>query len=348
MTAGVHVEVVDDLGRTTALVPEWEALADRCATGFAARASYALSWFTCAGRGELAVVVARRDGRLVALAPLHRRRLLGQPVLRWLGHGLGTVGELLAEDADAATAVWSSLAADGVPLQLSHVRADDPGSLALRRDSAWSVRLRLDDRCPVLRPADAAPRSKRSLKRLGQYRRGLERDVGPFALEVVTDAAGLDRRWPDVVRVAAAADRGRDRLDLCAPPFDGFTRRFLSAEADAGRLLLVGATVAGRWVAHEVGLRTGGTMSMWLSRFDPELAAWAPGHLVMRELLDRAEELGIDRFDFGPGENAYKLAWAQDGYDIATVTAASRTPALARGRLAAAGGLGDAARRLRR
>lgn len=354
MTAPVAaaVQVLRRVEDAVALVPEWDGLADRCALGFAARPSYSLTWFKALGRGELAVVTARRDGRLVAVAPLHLRRLLGQPVLRWLGHGLGTVGEVLAEDQAAASSVWEHLAAQGVPLQLTHVRLDDAGTLALRRSPSWSVRLEVDDRCPVLSLPPgidaAALRSKRSTKRLRQYREALEREQGPFLLEVVQDAEALRRRWPDVVRVAAAADAGRDRIDLCAPPYDAFTLSFLEEEARAGRLLLVGATAGGRWVAQEVGVRTGDRFAMWLSRFDPLLSGYAPGHLVLSDLLPRAGELGLTCLDFGPGENAYKLAWAGTAYDIATLTAVPGGQRRVRARLQVAGSLGAAARRVRR
>lgn len=354
MTAPTSDEilVLRTLEDATALVPEWDSLADRCARGFAARPSYALSWFEELGRGELAVVAVRRDGRLTAVVPLHRRRLLGQPVLRWLGHGLGTVGEVLAEDEAAASAAWEHLARLGVPLQLTHVRLDDAGTLALRRSRSWTVHLEVDDRCPALPlPSGSDPttlRSKRSVKRLRQYRDALEREEGAFALEVVEDAEGLRRRWPDLVRVAAEADVGRDRVDLCAPPYDAFTRRFLDGEARAGRLLLVGATVGGRWAAQEVGVRTGATWAMWLSRFDPRLSGYAPGHLVLSDLLARAGELGLTSLDFGPGENAYKLAWARSAYDIATLTAAPGGRRRVRARLELAAAAGAAARRVRR
>ncbi|MCU1692190.1 MAG: family N-acetyltransferase [Frankiales bacterium] len=354
METDLQTAVLTRRADVEALRPEWEALAVRVGCGFAGRPSYALPWWDALGRGELAVSVARRAGRLVGVAPLHRRVLLGQPVVRWTGHGLGTVGELVCEDAEAATAVWEGLADRGEPLQLVHVRLDDPGTLALRRSPRWDVRLVVADRCAGVRLAPGSRaadlRSARSLKRLAQYRRALEREGRPFTVEVVDDLDGLHRRWPDIQAVAAEADRERDREDLCGSPFDRFTLPFLEQEARAGNLLVVGGLVGGRWVAHEVALRTGRRLDLWLSRFDPALAQVGLGHLLAERLVDLHVELEVDALDFGIGHNAYKAVWADTGYDVGSLVAlpvgghGGRT----RARLATAELVGSWTRRLRR
>jgi CelD/BcsL family acetyltransferase involved in cellulose biosynthesis len=342
VSAAAHdVRVLQDGAALQDLLPEWEELSARCGQGFASLPSYGLSWFRALGRGTLAVTAVRRGGRLVAVAPLHRRAILGQDVLRWLGHGLGTVGELVTEDVAAATAVWDHLLTTGSALQLTHVRLDDVGTLALRRSRGWRVRVRVDDRCPTLPlpvgTTAASVRGKRSLTRLTRYRNALQTGGRPFAVEVVTDVAGLRAHWPEVVAVAAAADEGRGRTNLCAPPWDRFTLPFLEQEAQAGRLRLVGATAGGRWCAHEVGLLVGGTLHLWLSRFDPRLRGVSPGHLLAVELVDRAADLGVDGLDFGLGENDYKLAWADGGYDVGSLSAVPADGPALRARAALAG-----------
>ena len=355
MTAAQRIDVtaVERAGpELDALVPEWDALARRCGQGFASRPAYALSWWTALGSGQLEVVEARRDGRLVAVAPMHRRDLLGQPVRRWLGHGLGTVGQLVTEDLVAAGAVWAALTAEGTPVQMTHVRLDDPATMALRRSGHSEVRLTVDERCPTLPlpPGTRARdlRSARSLKRLAGYRSALERQEGAFEVEVVTDRAGLERRWPDMVRVAAEADRGRARTNVCAPPYDAFTRPFLEREARSGALVVIGALVGGRWVAHEIGLRTGGRLDLWLSRFDPRLDRFALGHLLAQWMVDSSDELGVELLDMGIGENAYKQAWTTQAYDVGTLMCAPSRLSLVRARLAVAQRAGAARRRIGR
>lgn len=349
----IDVGVVDAPGpELDRLRPEWDALARRFGLGFASRPAYALSWWEELGVGRLQIVTARQDGRLVAVAPLHRRVLLGQPVLRWLGHGLGTVGQLVAEDLVAAGAVWAALTAEGTPVQMTHVRLDDPATMALRRSGHSQVRLTVDERCPTL-PLPAGTRARdlrsaRSLKRLAGYRSALIRQEGAFDLELVSDVDHVERRWPDIVRVAADADRGRDRRNLCAPPYDGFTRRFLREEARAGSLLVVGAVVSGRWVAHEIGLRTQRRLDLWLSRFDPRLERFALGHLIAERLVEMHDDLDVGLLDMGIGENAYKLAWTTTAYDVGTLVTAPRGLATTTARIALAQQAGEMRRRVRR
>lgn len=326
------------------LVAEWDALARRRGLGFASRPSYALSWWEELGRGRLEIVTARRDGRLVAVAPLHRRSVLGKPVLRWLGHGLGGVGELVADDAPAATAVWSWLADRGTPLQLTHLRLDDVGTLALRRAGRLDVRLDVDGRCHVL---DLAPGSSSSDVRAATE---LPRPVtapgaragdaeGPVALDLVTDVDGLRRAWPELVRLAAGA--------LPGPGHAGFAHRFLEQEARAGALVLAGAAVGDRWVGHLTLLRCGRSLSLWDLRPDPAPGRAGIGDLIVEKLVDRHEELGFDRLDLGVGESAVRCTWSTTAYDVGTAVAAPRRAGVVQARLDAARRAGTAAQRLR-
>lgn len=354
MTAAPVVEVraVHEVGaELDALVPEWDALARRHGLDFACRPSYALAWWVELGSGRLEVVTARRDGRLVAVAPLHRRHVLGQPVLRWLGHGLGAVGELVAEDEAAASAVWAWLADRGTPLQLTPLRLDDTGTLALRRAERLEVRLDVDERCLVLQLAPGSRasdvRGTRSLKRLASYRGALARQDLPLAVELITDLEGLRRAWPEIVRVAADAARDRPGPNLCAPPYAELTRRFLEQEARAGALVVAGVTVGGRWAGHLVLPRSGRSLSLWLLRTDPVLGRYGLAHLLMEQLVDRHDEVGVERIDLGVGESSFRSPWSNTAYDVATAVAAPRHAGVVQARLGVANLAVEAARRLR-
>lgn len=347
-TSGVTAGVIDAAGtELDGLIPEWTVLADSCGRSFYGRPWYSLSWWSQIGRGELAVFWARRAGRLVALAPLHRRRIAGQEVLRLLGHGLGTIGEILVEDEAAGQALWEFVARDGAALQLTHVRPDDAAMLALRRHSQWRQHIEINDRClarPL--PKGVATRdlhSKRTLRHLARHRRDLERAHGPFRIEVIDDVLGLRSRWPDMARVAERADANRDRLNLFGPPWAEFTRTLLEHEATHGTLIILGATAGGRWFAHQVAFRHHAEMALWVSRFDPAYAAYRPGHLIHEWLVDHHDERGVASFDSLLGEDSFKLSWTNTGYDVATLTAATTRLTLCRARLAIAGSVAGAA-----
>ena len=238
------VEVVTETGnQLNQVADEWSSLASACGRNFYASPAYSLAWWSYLGRGRLAIVCVRRDGQLVGLAPMHHRKIAGKRYARLLGHGLGSIGEILVADEGAATALWDFFAEDGATLQLTHVRPDSAAILALRRHRRLAHRCVVDDRCPVVRMAPGSTardlRTQRSLRQFRRYRSALDESGTPFAIEVIDDLDGLIRRWDDIVRVAAIADAETDRQNLFAAPWVEFTKAFLEAEAANGGLLIL-------------------------------------------------------------------------------------------------------------
>lgn len=352
--AGHEVDVVSEPGHVSEpLGVQWQDLADRCGSTFASWPGYGLSWWASLGRGELAITTVRREGELVALAPLHQRSIMGQPVLRWLGHGLGTVGEVLAVDGEAVSALWDALADRGIPLQLTHARADHEAILALRRDPRWSVGIEVDDHCPVVALPGAVTakdlRSTKTLRTLERRRRRLMERGTPVSIEVIDDVDGVSFRWPDIVRVAALADVGRDRVNLCSPPYHSFTREALLQAAAGRNVVIVGLLHGGAWVAHHIWLRVGRTLYEWITRFDPAIGSISPGLMLMEWVVDHHEALAVDSLDLQIGQSRWKREWTRRGYDVATVTATpTRRLGLVRARLAVAASIGDQLRSLPR
>ena len=115
MTFHIHGSVDRTLARS------WQSLAEEVGMRFTSRPSYGLPWHRHLGRGPLRIATVHRGRELVALLPLHERRRLGVRVFRLLGHGLGTVGEVLATDAGAVDALVGGLAAFGAVLELTHL-----------------------------------------------------------------------------------------------------------------------------------------------------------------------------------------------------------------------------------
>lgn len=72
------------------------------------------------GKGSFLVVAVYRGAEMVALAPFAIGRMLTVEVVRLPGdghgHGRCVVGEILAEDADAARVLWRAVAARGLAL----------------------------------------------------------------------------------------------------------------------------------------------------------------------------------------------------------------------------------------
>lgn len=63
------------------------------------------------------------------------------------------------------------------------------------------------------------------------------------------------------------------------------------------------------WVASHFGLRCGGTLHFWFPVYNDALARLAPGHLLLKCIIDNASEFGIATIDRGAGDQAHKSAY---------------------------------------
>lgn len=318
----LHREVDEELLR------EWWDLAERRSTRFSSRPSYALTWFRTLGKGRLSLATVHRDGRLVALLPLHTRSRLGVTVHRLAGHGLGTVGEALAEDDDALCALVEGLHDRHLILSLTHLPEDSPFVQALLDHGGWTLNHELDDICPVtdLPPGTTARdlRSGRSLKRLRSARNRAGREQGEVTFGVAETPEEFARAWPEIVQVAALAEQQEKecRLNLTAGVHGEFTRAFLAEEAERGNLRIVLLRVSGRLAAFDVLLRSGSGVEGWLTRFDPEYRALSVGHQLIEHSVNDSGPAGITAMDHMIGRSEYKDPWATYEYRVGTVTAA--------------------------
>lgn len=309
---------------------EWEELAARRGTRFASRPSYAWTWFESLGKGELALATLHREGRLVALLPLHARTRLGVTTHRLLGHGLGTIGEALAADPAALRELVAGLWRRGVLLELTHVPEDSPLLAELSAGDDWVVDYRRDETCPVmlLPPGSTARdlRSRKTLKRLRVSRDAIAREHGPVELKVIRTPAGLDACWVEITALTGVSRVGEeaDRLDMLAGEYGDFSRRFLREEAQLGNLILMTLRVNRKLVALDVQFRTGRREEAWYTRYDPAYARLAPGHQLLEFLADNHDELGVYESDQMIGTNSYKVDWQNADYAVGTVCASPR------------------------
>ena len=190
----VRVEVVSSLEEAESLAPAWEELAAACGARGTASPSYCLTWWRHRARGRLLILAAYDGGELVGLAPLHERQLGVVSVVRLLGHGLGTVGELLLAPGreDVAEAVWACLGRSRRRLlQLVEYRHGAGGLRALRRAKEWDARIVVRESCPVAileRPLDellASPVRRRLRRTLSKADRALREEGLSHDVEVI-------------------------------------------------------------------------------------------------------------------------------------------------------------------
>lgn len=326
-------QVVETLDEAEQLVPEWQALADTCTAGPFARPLFALTWWRTLGTGSLRIATVREAGELVALAPLHRRRIGHLHVARWLGHGLGTVAEALVHPRHpgAHQALWSAAAAHGQVLDLLESREDGPlpreGFLPRRH----SVSVEERDSCPVIDvQGDAEVHLARSeQKRVRRTVRVARRRMAEAGLELEVRAAhdsdSLAALLPDIRHVFDVAEAHNPRQHLLAGEWEEFTSTILTEGVAAGEVLVLVAFVGETPAAFDVILLSPQTMSAWIGRFDPETSAYSPGHLLQCAGLDWAAEHGYSRIDLLLGDSYYKQLWANRTYRTLEVQGGSRS-----------------------
>ena len=59
-------------------------------------------------------------------------------------------------------------------------------------------------------------------------------------------------------------------------------------------------------LAAHFGIRSGGVLHWWFPVYDPQFATFAPGWILLRELIGAAPDLGVTRIDLGRGDDEYK------------------------------------------
>ncbi len=306
-----------------AIASEWEALAEACGAGPFARPAYALTWWRHLGHGRLLVATVREGGRLVVLVPLHERSATPYQVARWLGHGLGTVGDVLVEPGSesALNVAWAALARRRRVLELVECR-DGLGVASLAAFSRGVRRTTVSsrDHCPVIPLSGdglshlALPGARNLRSTLSRADRALSTESVSFVIEVVEDAGRFGQILPELRQILDAAEAERPRLNLLRPPYEGFSIGYLREVLAHGRAAVLLGRVDGSPVAFKVVLLDGSTASIWLMRFLPEAARFRPGHLLFREAYRWAAGRGLTTVDLLLGVSQTKNQWSSGTY----------------------------------
>ncbi|MGY0490200.1 GNAT family N-acetyltransferase [Streptomyces sp. WG-D5] len=317
--SGTSVTVCTDPAEFGALREEWNRLhrSSPTATPFQSHAWLHSWWLSYGGAGRLRVVLVRRDGRLVAAAPL-MRLLRPFPVLTPLGAGISDFGDVLVDEEATGYAVDALGAglwrlARGAVIDLREVR---PGSAAEALHANWpGARRRFDDSAclelPALPMDDLVQRLPRPR---AQRARAKMRKL---------DAAGIERR---VVPAAEVGPSVRRLLDLhqlqwqgrkvttehVKPRFAEHLSRSATLMAEAGDAVVTEFTLDGAVVAADLTFVSPRLAGGYLYGAHPQLRERKVdvATMLLRSCAQhlqegsRAEVLSLLR-----GTEPYKLHW---------------------------------------
>jgi CelD/BcsL family acetyltransferase involved in cellulose biosynthesis len=326
--------LVTDVASLEALAPEWDALA--VANGLPQMTpAWVLAWWRhVAPAGAEPRVVAVRDGeRLIGLAPFYVDPGAGGRVdCRVPGIEIaGRLAPLALADRE-----WDVAAAIGAALTGARPRPDALRLEGFPLESKWLAALR--DAWPgALRPpvrlmrVDGNPliamreqsfeawlsaRSANFRQQMRRLRRRFEQAGGVSRLTtretLEADAATLTRlhtmRWDR---------RNHSNLVDLGERFTAFTSALGTRLLDDGRFALRVLELNGEPVCAQLFVRAGGTTLFVNGGWDERSAAFKPSLLSLLDAVEEAFALGVERFDLGVGEQAYKLRFADAGAPLA-------------------------------
>ncbi len=329
---------LDDLDR---LAPQWDALADAVDAPLFSRPFWCLPWARHMTVGRPEVVAVSEGGALTGVAPVSARSIGGVELVRFLGHGLGTVSTFLtrAGDSTARLQLWAAVLGGRRRFaQLLEYRADDPSRSVA---PGWPNEVALHEVCPIVSCAtdfDAyfSARPKKLRENLRRAERTLAAAGQHHAVELVTTPDRWREVRPEVLRVFDAAESAQPRQHMLRGPLAPFTEDFLASSAGAGRLRLFVGRVDGAAVSFGIAFAAGTTLSYWVTRFDPAFASASVGVLLLRAIIEHGFVEGFGRVDLLLGDQGHKRRWSTDGYDTLTVLAGSNRAVLLAGTAALA------------
>ena len=339
----LDIELVLDPERLGALKAEWDAFLS--AMGNLGSVFMYHSWYDCWWRhfsdgATLFVLVARKRGRVVGIAPLMRRwvNLHGLPVraIVFVANGNSLHNDLLVHEEHRAEVLrefcrflhsrrdcWDLL-------QFHHVPADSPNCtvLADRGVQNWfSFHPSSSYDSPYLVMGGdwrnfLSSRSQRVRKTLRNIGNTLGRS-GEIEVSEVTSWEEFVQVREGVLHVAGNSWTQWVGDSLAHPVNAGFFADLARDAAGQSWLSLWLLRLDGRIIAFEFHLRGCGKQHALRASFDEEFRQFSPGAFLEAEILKRLfdEPDGISRFDFGGSFDDYKKRWSDTSLDHVTLSA---------------------------
>ena len=330
LAAGLAAE--PDLERIAA---EWDALADRSAAPPFRRPDWIRAWWHAFGSGKLETLTVRREGSLVGVLPMVRRRGALVSPTNWHTPEFGAV----ALDCEAETLLLRAAVSRGPRrTSLAFVEAGSHAANVFRETAealGRRVLVRTIERSPFVNVVGSWEEFERGLSRnlRKDTRRCLRRlsELGPLSLDVQEGNDRLDELLAELFEAELVGWQGTHNSAIASQPA---TLRFYTAiavwAARRGWLRLAFLRVADRPVAVQFALETQGVWYGLKGAFDAHFRHFSPGTVMTLLTLQRAFALGLTRYEFLGSDEPYKLRWTTTSHERALLQTFPRSvPGLA-------------------
>ena len=333
------VECIDSVAALEPLRDEWNGLLRKSASN---TVYLTHDWLTAwwhshpDGPAQLHVLLVRREGRLVGIAPFARttRRMFGLPY-----RTIEFISTAEYADHPSACAATLDLIVEGDPTPVIHS--------IVRHLTGSSIRWHLVRLHPILSESRSLDALRAAFERKGlrhrqrvvlehavvhvfetweEYTAGLSkrfrrharvstRDLGKFGavfseeIRDVTDPEALYEMLLDVERRSWKWDKG---IPLNSVSFGGFFRRLIEFASRNGWLRLRRLRVGNRWIAYYLALEYEGAAELLKKSYDKEFEFYYPGGILEWEICEGFFHRGVRTINFMWGDMAHKQKWCPE------------------------------------
>jgi CelD/BcsL family acetyltransferase involved in cellulose biosynthesis len=264
---------------------------------------------------EVEVGVIEQAGEPVGFVPYERSRFdVGASVGRRL---CDLAGALVRPDVEWDPADLTKSARLRV-LRLRHVPSAPQGPHASLSDFVDAPFIDLRNGFDTWR-RESLDSGSRFLKQIERRRRKIERQMGPLRLVWNTDD---DEVFESLLTWKNAQRDATNSPNVLLLPWARQLVERLRRRRTEGFEGVVSALYAGDVLcAAHFGIRTWRVLHYWVPAYNVELSDYSPGLLALREIAREASARGIERIDFGPGEERFKLRASTGAMRLGTLTA---------------------------
>lgn len=323
MEAKQHaVSVLKDVDDFEEIADEWDAcLATMGGSNPFLSSAWLISWLRTVGVNfELRVVALRRDGQLVAGAPLVRRSkpYYRIPVreLSWIGDHTSDRLQFVVrhDDLDEAALLWSAVLEhnpDVDIIRLEEVPASSPTEKVIFAQGG-RIGHEISSVLPYVDVSNF-PHYESMLRKKFRTEMRTRPKVfdtwGTWSFDVMTGAA-ISGHVDEMKALEIASHKGTGGYAFFGyDENDRFLRTAVARDNSTFQPVVFTLRVDGTLVAYLLVLRHGNALNAYNIAFEPGREKGSPGKWLCHQAMHWAHEQGLTEFDFLRGATAMKSRW---------------------------------------
>ena len=350
----IKVKTVTSDAEFAQLRARWNSLADASQTGtvFLRHEWFDAAWQWLKNEHELLILSVTRAGESIGLWPLVRRRKkqrkIGVCAIEFMAIPDTQVCDAICLPDDHETVVEALMDYLGTNrrmwdiCELEKLPADSPTVELLGLDrgaSATVFDIQLDGSNPQIDlsrtwPEFYATRSRRLKKGNNLVANRLKKKFDDIELRWIrardVDESSVSEALRTTIEVSSRSWKNETGMSLDNVGPGAFIDKLTSHALEQNWLSLWILELDGRAAAVEYQLSYLGDIHALRGDFDNELSQLSPGTFMNWKILERLFDDDQECYHMGPGDNNYKLRWAENAPALCRATAYGRS---ARGRL---------------